>query len=152
MSRIDHLVYGVPDLAAGAEDLERRLGVRPAPGGRHPGRGTHNALLALGARCYLEVIAPDPSQPDPPAGRMDGARRPRMDGVIPFLIDWGASAHPAESGPGGLRLAHLRVQHPDAARANAVLEALGLDLRVEPGVRPRLVARLATPRGAIDLA
>ncbi len=55
----DHLVYLVPDLAA-AVDRFTSLGMPPSPGGRHLSRGTHNAILRLGNRRYLELLAIDP--------------------------------------------------------------------------------------------
>jgi glyoxalase-like protein len=55
---LDHLVYAAPDLDQAIDSIERRLGVRPAPGGKHTGGLTHNALLSLGAGSYLELIAP----------------------------------------------------------------------------------------------
>jgi hypothetical protein len=81
--RTDHVVYGVADLDAGMDELAERLGVRPAPGGRHVGRGTRNALLGLGDRTYLEVIAADPEQapfPGPLSFALDRLRLPRLVG------------------------------------------------------------------------
>ena len=81
---IDHLVFGVPDLAQGVESIEQRTGVRARFGGQHPGRGTHNALLSLGGRQYLEIIAPDPDQPDAP-----GLLFPELNVLSgPKLIAW----------------------------------------------------------------
>ena len=58
----DHFMLAAADLEAAATQFERRTGVRPSEGGRHPGQGSRNMLATLGAGCYLEIIGPDLKQ------------------------------------------------------------------------------------------
>jgi hypothetical protein len=198
---IDHLIYAAPDLTAATADVEDRYGVRAQAGGKHLGHGTHNALLALGPRTYLEIIAPDPGQPQPcmppplgvdwvTSGRLvgwalacddidravaearshgydpgevsDGERvgptgtvlRWRAsfdalaDGLVPFLICWGDTEHPARSAPQGLILNSLQIEHPDPSFLAPLLIALGADVEVKLATAPALVAHLSGPSGS----
>jgi hypothetical protein len=68
--------------------------VKPSKGGAHPGVGTHNMLIGMGANCYIEIIAPDPAQPDPPHPRpfdLDDASLRNMLEAEPRLIAYVAS-------------------------------------------------------------
>ncbi len=56
IDRFDHLVIATRDLDTAAEQYRAWLGFDVRPGGRHTGRGTHNALVRFGLD-YLELIA-----------------------------------------------------------------------------------------------
>jgi len=206
LDRVDHLVYSTRDLEHTVAELERRIGCRASPGGRHPGRGTRNAIIPLGARCYLEIVGPDPSQPPPTQARwfsVDSLKQPRLvtwaanaarleesvnqarqrgvplgpvmtgsrrrpdgvtlqwrftdpttviaDGLVPFLIDWGDNPHPAEDGTSRCRLVDLRAEHPAPEMISPMLAALGVDLPVERGRAPALIATISGPNGQVEL-
>jgi hypothetical protein len=202
---LDHLVYAVPDLAAAVVDFERRTGVRPVAGGSHAGRGTANYLVGLGS-AYLELIGPDPDQPDHAGPRPFGvdatgaarlatwaartrdiesavaaarskgfdpgpvlamsrtestgemlewrltmADEPAYGGLVPFLIDWGVTAHPAGRGLPPVELASFTATHPEPGGVRRALAALGVDLAIEAGPETALHAELRTPRGIVGL-
>lgn len=84
MSQLDHIVIAGPDLKALAAEFQELTGIRPVPGGKHEGRGTANQLVGLGEGRYIELIGPDPDQPEP------GQPRPlRVDEVTgATVVGW----------------------------------------------------------------
>jgi hypothetical protein len=196
---LDHLVLATPDLEATVAEFTRRTGVTPAPGGAHPGLGTRNHLVGLGGRSYLEIVGPDPEQPEPagprpfgvdrlagPAvptwaisppdlaaaiaaararGHDPGPVRPMSrrtpdgtllrwrltdaaSGLVPFLIDWGDSRHPATSGLPVTPLLTVSASTPDPEQVHGPLTALGTSLALAPGPTA-LSFTLSTPKGPV---
>jgi hypothetical protein len=86
----------------------------------------------------------DPAPVDPmsrktPTGETVSWRLTRRhDTVVPFLIDWGTTPHPAGNLPVAT-LTSFTGSHPDPAKTRAALAALGVELPVSQG-EPGLVA------------
>jgi hypothetical protein len=97
---LDHFILGCADLDHGIACVEQRTGVRAAFGGVHPGRGTRNALLSLGERRYLEIMAPDPAQQvTPQIPRLRELKEPSIVGWAAHPVDLEEfSAHLREAG------------------------------------------------------
>jgi len=73
------------------------------------------------------------------------------DGLVPYFIDWGTSPHPSATAAHGATLVQIRAEHPDAPGVQKMLDALGLDLRVQQGPAPAIIATIDSPRGRVDL-
>jgi hypothetical protein len=89
-----------------------------------------------------------------PAGttlRWRSTANARSAGVIPFLISWGDTPHPASSAPTGLTLVAIHIEHPDPDAVLGPLRALGAQIDVRPAVEMALVARIAGPLGVEEL-
>ncbi|TWF81753.1 glyoxalase-like protein [Pseudonocardia hierapolitana] len=137
---IDHLVYATPHLEATVADLARQ-GLGTSPGGAHDGLGTRNALADLGGGAYLEVIGPDPDQPEPAQPRPFG-----IDGLTaPRLVAWAVRVDNLDA---AVATARSRGHDPGAARDMARLRGDGLRLAwrltpmpaTVPAVVPFLIA------------
>lgn len=91
----DHLVVAATRLDEGAAWLEEKLGVALAGGGQHLAMGTHNRLLRLGERFYLELIAIDLNLAPPARTRWFGLDTPALRQRLangPQLIHWVAAS------------------------------------------------------------
>jgi hypothetical protein len=57
-AQFDHLVVAIRSLPEGIAQFEALTGIKAGVGGKHPDRGTENALVSFGSGKYLEIIAP----------------------------------------------------------------------------------------------
>jgi glyoxalase-like protein len=208
-SLLDHIILGCNDLDRGISFVEEHTGVRAAPGGVHPDRGTANALLSLGERHYLEIMAPDAKaaavQPwaMPQLGMLKGLAEPRLitwavhprdinalakkfrdsgiaivgpwpgsrkrpdgriltwnsfsladdrHGLLPFFIQWSAdSVHPSSDAPAGCHIEHFAAAEPVPVELSKALQRIEIDAPVERSERPQLRARIAGPKGILQV-
>jgi hypothetical protein len=98
--KFDHLIVAAATLDRGVEWIEDRLGATPQPGGKHVAMGTHNALLRIGPRVYLEIIAIDAAATAPKRSRWMDLDEPRMRGALaegPALVHWAVSTPDIDS-------------------------------------------------------
>jgi hypothetical protein len=72
-------------------------------------------------------------------------------GPVPFLIDWGTTAHPADSDLPVAALVSFTAADPEPDEVRSRLEPLGARLDVCYAERPALTAVLAGPDGPVTL-
>lgn len=104
--QIDHVILGTADLDRGVDQFQQLTGVRPAFGGDHPGRGTRNALAALGDGRYLEILAPQGEASV--SGDVDDLRK--LSTLTP--IGWAVSTSEPEATVRFIRQAGYTVSDP----------------------------------------
>ena len=80
-----------------------------------------------------------------------GPYEARWNGLLPFLIDWGASPHPSSGLPPGLEWKSFRGESPRPAEAASMLAALGASLDIRHGPHHGLRALLRGPSGILEL-
>lgn len=80
--------------------------------------------------------------------------KPVGDGIVPFVIDWGRTPHPAATGTGPpleLELESLTGGHPNRESLRPALDALNVRLELEVLTQPSLRAVIQGPRGRLTL-
>jgi hypothetical protein len=111
-SLLDHFILGCADLDRGIDFVEQATDIRAALGGVHPGRGTRNALLSLGERRHLEILAPDPAQNIAPGAPVPGSRPLQIAKLRqlkePSITGW--VAHPGDLDQFAARLREARIE------------------------------------------
>lgn len=147
---LDHVIVGGPTLEVLAAALVDATGVAAAPGGRHPGFGTHNALAGLGGGRYLELLAPDPTQ--------DGGDFAALVAHLrtPALVTWCARAGSADEVEArvlatGLRPRRVAMQRRRADGALLAWELVFADAHPYGGLLPFFIDWGDTPHPSAAL-
>jgi hypothetical protein len=144
-TELDHVVVACNSLDEGRAWCRDTFGVEASGGGKHAGIGTHNTLLSLGPKHYLEIIAIDPDGETPKFPRWFGLDTEEVKALIahePKLVAWVARiarTHEGEVAPSDA-IEQLATIPTNAA--NIVRPASRGDFRwrfafTHDGVRPR---------------
>ena len=105
-AQFDHLVVAIRSLPEGIAEFESLTGVKAGVGGKHPDRGTENALVSLGEGGYLEILAPQ-------AGAKLSTVDERMRQFEHLrIIDWAVAVTSIEAAIESLRDAGFAVELP----------------------------------------
>lgn len=73
-------------------------------------------------------------------------------GLLPFFIEWSRdSVHPSVDAPGGCRLIQFSAASPEPTVLAAAYSRLGVAVGVEHGEEIQLRAKIAVPKGEIEL-
>lgn len=75
-----------------------------------------------------------------------------LDGAVPFLIDWGATPHPATTTPPGGALVGLHLEHPEVSDVQAALAVLDVTMVVRYASTKTFVATVRTARGTVTIS
>ncbi len=70
-----------------------------------------------------------------------------LDGLAPFLIDWGSTPHPTTRGLPSIPLLLVTGVHPEPAAVETAVRALGMDMLVRRDAKPGMVAVLQNSAG-----
>lgn len=103
---LDHIVVAIRSLDEGIAQFEALTGVTAAVGGKHPGRGTENALVALGGASYLEIIAP---QKDAKLSADDAKMR---DLTRLTIVDWAIRVTDVDAAAAALKTSGFTTSRP----------------------------------------
>ncbi len=160
VGRLSYLELIGPDVNDGTAPPPTVFGIDRLTGPRIAGWMVHPAdieatVAAARARGY-DPGAIEPLSRRTPEGsllswRLTLTAPDDLDGLVPHLIDWQGSPHPAEQGLPEATLVGLHARHPDPAAVRRALAALEVDLEVEPGESAGMTLVVETPRGRVSL-
>ncbi|MEO1514931.1 MAG: VOC family protein [Bacteroidota bacterium] len=72
--------------------------------------------------------------------------------ILPFFIDWGQSLHPSQNMTGPCRIESIALYHPQAPQLQEQLDVFDLPHQVQTAEEARIVIRLQTPNGLVELS
>lgn len=99
-SRLDHIVVAASRLEEGKQYIREMLDLDIPIGGRHDMMGTHNCVMALGERTYLEVVAVNSRMSPPECPRWFGLDDPYIRMALkqgPRLLTWAVNTTDLEA-------------------------------------------------------